>query len=77
MSGHLSIGERWRIVSLHFDQGLTSGGIARFINCTSRTVRNILRLFRETSDVIERQGRGRALLNKRNRSATNTQSDKE
>jgi transcriptional antiterminator len=64
MSGHLSIGERWRTVSLHFDQGLTSGEIARYMNCTSRTVRNILQLFVETNDVVERQGRGRTLLNK-------------
>ena len=63
MSGNLSVGDRWRIISLRFDQGMTSSEIASIINCTTRTVRNILRLFRETNDVIEREGRGRRLLN--------------
>ena len=63
MSDHLSIGDRWRITSLRIDQGMTSNQIASFIHCTSRTVRNILRLFRETNNVIEREGRGRTLLN--------------
>ena len=63
MSGHLSIGDRWRIISLWHDQGMTSHQIASRIHCTSRTVRNILRLFRETNNVIEREGRGRTLLN--------------
>jgi transcription initiation factor IIE alpha subunit len=63
MSGHLSVGDRWRIISLSFDQGMTSSEIVSIINCTSRTVRNVLRLFRETNNVIEREGRGRTLLN--------------
>ncbi|CAF4018490.1 unnamed protein product [Rotaria sp. Silwood2] len=65
MSGHLSIGDRWRIISLGLDQGMTSNKIASGINCTSRTVRNILRLFRETNIVTERGGRGCTLLNNR------------
>ncbi|CAF3450076.1 unnamed protein product [Rotaria sp. Silwood1] len=64
MSGHLSIGDRWRIISLSLDQGMTTNQIASVINCTSRTVRNILQLFRETNNVIEREERGRTLLNK-------------
>ncbi|CAF1016012.1 unnamed protein product [Rotaria sp. Silwood1] len=58
MSGHLSIGDRWRIISLSLDQGMTTNQIASVINCTSRTVRNILQLFRETNNVIEREERG-------------------
>ena len=65
MSGHLSIGDRWRIISLRFDQGMTSNEIASTIPCTSQTVRNILRLFCETNNVIEREGRGRTLLSNR------------
>ncbi|CAF4966581.1 unnamed protein product, partial [Rotaria magnacalcarata] len=58
MSSHLSIGDQWRIISLWFDQGMTSNQIASHINCTiSRTVCNILRLLRETNNVIEREGR--------------------
>jgi len=65
MSDHLSIGDRWRIISLRLDQNMTTNEIASFINCTSRTVRNILRLYRETNNVTEREGRGRTLLNNR------------
>ncbi|CAF4532148.1 unnamed protein product [Rotaria sp. Silwood1] len=61
MSGHLSIGDRWRIISLSLDQGMTTNQIASVINCTSRTVRNILQLFRETNNVIEREERGHVL----------------
>lgn len=63
MSGHLSIRDRWRIISLHFDQNMTPNRIASIVNCTSRTVFNILQLFNETEDVVERQGHGRNLLN--------------
>ena len=63
MSGHLSIGDRWRIISLWFDRDMTSNQIASRIHCTSQTVRYILRLFRETNNIIEREGRGRTLLN--------------
>ena len=64
MSGHLSIGERWRIVSLSLDQGLSRTQIASIIHCSIRTVGNILQLFHEASDVIEWEGRGRYPLNK-------------
>jgi len=63
MSGHLSVRDRWRIISLSLDQGMPPNQIAIVINCTRRTVFNILRLFRETNDVTEREGRGRTLLN--------------
>src|ERR1700723_241037 len=46
---------------------MTSSEIASIINCTTRTFRNILRLFRETNNVIEREGRGCTLLNNRKR----------
>jgi transposase len=58
MTGHLSIGDRWRVVSMRQDQGISSSHIARLINCSVQTVYNILELFYETNDVIERQGRG-------------------
>jgi predicted transcriptional regulator len=65
MSGHLSIGDRWRFILLRFDQGMTPNQIASIINCSRTTVFNILQLFRETNNVIEREGRGRTLLNNR------------
>jgi transposase len=58
MTGHLSIGDRWRVVSMRQDQGISSCHIARVINCSVQTVYNILELFYETNDVVERQGRG-------------------
>ncbi|CAF4246766.1 unnamed protein product [Rotaria sordida] len=57
---HLSLRDRWRIVSLRLDQGISPTTIAVIVNCSIRTVHNILQLFRETNDVIEREGRGRA-----------------
>jgi hypothetical protein len=70
MSGHLSVGDRWQIISLRLDPdnpGMTPNQIASIINCTRRTVFNILRLFHETNNVIEREGRGRTLLSNRKR----------
>ncbi len=67
MSGHLSVGDRWRIISLRFDQGMAPNQIATIINCTRQTVFNILRLYHETNNVIEREGRGRTLLGNRKR----------
>jgi hypothetical protein len=65
MSSHLSVGDRWRIISLRFDQNITPNEIASFMNCSIATVFNILRLYRETNNVTEREGRGRNLLNHR------------
>ncbi|CAF4751062.1 unnamed protein product, partial [Rotaria sp. Silwood2] len=65
ISGHLSVGDRWRIISLRFDQGMTPNQIAYIINCSRITVLNILQLFRETNNVTEHEGRGRTLLNNR------------
>ncbi|CAF2608415.1 unnamed protein product [Rotaria sp. Silwood2] len=59
MSVHLTLGDRWPIASLSRDQGLSASEIAHVIHCTSRTVYNILRLFLDTNDVIERNGRDR------------------
>jgi hypothetical protein len=53
MSGHLSIGDRWRIISLRFGQGINSREIARILHCSIRTVYNILQLFDDTDDVVE------------------------
>jgi len=63
MRGHLSIGDRWRIVSLSFDQGMPHTQIASVIDCSIQTVYNVLQLFYETNDVIEREGRGRLPFN--------------
>ncbi|CAF1241681.1 unnamed protein product [Didymodactylos carnosus] len=57
-NGHLSVGERWRIISLYYNQNISPSVIAVSIDCTPRTVRNIVRLYDETGDVIEREGRG-------------------
>ncbi|CAF2710450.1 unnamed protein product [Rotaria sp. Silwood2] len=65
MSGHLSVDDRWRIISLRFNQGMTPNQIAYIINCSRITVFNILQLFHETNNIIEREGRGRPLLNNR------------
>ncbi len=63
MSGYLSVGDRWRIISLNLDQGMPLTQIASVIHCAIRTVSNILQLFRETNNFMEREGRGRASLN--------------
>ena len=63
MVGHLCIGDRWRIVSLHFDQNILPIQIASIILCSIQTVCNILQLYQESNNVIERQGRGRSSLN--------------
>ena len=63
MVGHLSIGDRWRIISLYFDQNLLPTEIASIINCSIQTVCNILQLYQATNNVIEREGRGRSSLN--------------
>jgi hypothetical protein len=55
MTDHLSVGDRWRIISLRFDQKASFNRIASVVNCSLATVHNILRLFRETDDVIERE----------------------
>ena len=59
MNSHLTIGERWRVISLRLDQGLGFRDIARRIKYTHQTVQNILQLFHETNDVLERERRGR------------------
>jgi len=58
MSAHLSVGERWRVISMKLDQGMSASHIASVINCSTQTVYNILDLFLETIDMIERKGRG-------------------
>ena len=67
MNGHLFVGDRWRIFSLRFDQGIIPNQIASVINCSHVTVFDILQLFHKTNNVIEREGRGRILLNNRKR----------
>ncbi|CAF3131399.1 unnamed protein product [Rotaria sp. Silwood2] len=58
MNRHLTIGDRWLVISLRVDQCLSFRHIARIINCTHQTVHNILQLFHETNNVIELEGRG-------------------
>ncbi|CAF3588473.1 unnamed protein product, partial [Rotaria sp. Silwood2] len=58
MSNHLTIRDRWRVISLRFDQNTHPNRIAHIVHCSVRTVYNILELFRETNDVVEREGRG-------------------
>jgi len=70
MSGHLSVGDRWRIISLRFDQGASCTRIASILNCSLATVYNVIRLFHETNDVTEREGRGRTLLSRRRHRVT-------
>ncbi|CAF1117281.1 unnamed protein product [Rotaria sp. Silwood1] len=59
MITHLTVGERWRIISLRFDQGISPNQITRMINCPLQSVFSILRLYRKTNNVLEREGRGR------------------
>ncbi|UJR34597.1 hypothetical protein I4U23_027373 [Adineta vaga] len=59
VSSHLSLHDRWRIISLNFDQGHNLHEIARRIPCSIQTVYNILYLFQEANDVTERDRPGR------------------
>ncbi|CAF2772644.1 unnamed protein product [Rotaria sp. Silwood2] len=62
MPRHLSVGNRWRIISSSLDQGMPSAQIASVSDCSIRTVYYILQFYREADDATEREGRGRALL---------------
>ena len=62
MSGHLSVGDRWRIISLYFDQSVLPSQIVVILDCSALTVRRILRLYDETGDVRAQEGRSRSLL---------------
>ena len=62
MTGHSSVRDRWRIISLYFDQNVLPSHIAVIINCSIPIVRRILRLYDETDDVTEREGRGQPSL---------------
>jgi transposase len=62
MFQHLSIDERWRIVTLHQDNNYLLRRIARMVNCSFSTLRRIIQLYEETHDVLEREGRGRRRL---------------
>ena len=42
MTGHLSIRDRWRIISLYFDQNVLPSQIAVIIDCSIPTVLRIL-----------------------------------
>ena len=67
MNSHLSVGDRWPTISVHFDQSITPNQIAPIINFSCPTVFNILQLFHETKNVTEHEGRGHTLLNNRRR----------
>ncbi|CAF3970265.1 unnamed protein product [Rotaria sp. Silwood1] len=62
MPAHLSIEQRWRMIGLHFDCHLSSREIARKLQCSTTTVTQIINLFKETKNVLERQGRGRPAI---------------
>ena len=64
MSGHLSVDEQWQIISLYYDQNISPSAIAVNINCTVRTVHNIVRFYDETDDIIERRSCNRPSLSK-------------
>ena len=54
-TNRLSIGEHRRIISIRYDQNISSFAIAVKIDCTVRNVHNIVRLYDETGDVVERR----------------------
>lgn len=58
MRVYLSAGELWRAISMRLDQCMTKSRIANIINCSTQTISNILNLFTETNDVLERTERG-------------------
>ena len=62
MTGHLSIVQRWKIITLYFDNKLPLREIARLLECSCSTVKCIINLFQETKNVLERQGRGRIAI---------------
>ena len=59
MAGHLSIEQRWRVITLHRDCNLSLRKIAQLLNCLFSSIRHIINLFYETNNVLEREGRGR------------------
>ena len=58
MSAYLRVGEHWRVISMIFDQGMSTFRITSIITCSIQIVYNILNLFLETDDVLERRSRG-------------------
>ncbi|CAF1482900.1 unnamed protein product [Rotaria sordida] len=56
---HLSIRQRWKTITLRFDNNLPLRQIASTLQCSCRTVKEIIDLFEETDDFLERQCRGR------------------
>ena len=42
MPFHLSLRDRWQIISLHLDQGMSPIRIAATDSCSIRTIHNIL-----------------------------------
>ena len=60
---HLSLGDRWRIISLRLDHGISPTRIAAVFNCPIRMVHNIVQPYRETNYVTEREGRRCVSLN--------------
>ena len=58
MTQHLSVRDRWGIITLRFDDDLSYRTIARIVYCSFSAVRKIVPLYEETDDVQERKGRG-------------------
>ena len=52
MSGRISVGGQWRIISLYYDRNISPFAIAVNTNDTVRTIHNIVRLYDETDDVV-------------------------
>src|SRR6201985_1862552 len=60
---HLTPVERWMMVRMAREQGMTRdavAAVAAVVPCSKRTVTRILSLFRTTGDVVEQLGGGRA-----------------
>jgi transposase len=56
---HLSPAERWIIVRSVEEQSQSLSAVAEALNCSTRTVKRVLALYRRTRDVIEQHGGGR------------------
>lgn len=62
MSTHLSPKYKWAIINLTELAGWNQRQIANKLNCSQSTVSYTLKLYNETGDIEEREGRGRKPL---------------
>ena len=56
---HLSAVERWIVVRMVTEQGLSQREAAEAVGCSTRTVKRIIALHRDTGDVLQQHGGGR------------------